>query len=176
VEVSVWLFATHAKKFPAGIDTPQGFTRCVSKFAAVPPEVSATSLVSENAAGALTVRVAEPMPLLYAPPLQLSENVSVPTAVGVTVWEPDAASVPLQPPLAVQLVPTFEDHVTTADWPSVIVAGATLTLTVDPGFDIDPPPPPYPPPQLAAIKAQRIIVTRVTAVRCNCTGVSLKRK
>jgi hypothetical protein len=115
------------------------------------------------------------MPTLYAPPLQLSENVSVPTAVGVTVWEPVAASVPLQPPLAVQLVPALEDHVTTADWPNVIVVGFTVTLTVDPGFDIDPPPP-YPPPQLAAINVQRITVMRLTAERCNCTGVSLKRK
>jgi len=39
----------------------------------------------------------------------------MPVAVGVTVCVPDAARDPLQPPLAVQLVPTFEVQVTTAD-------------------------------------------------------------
>jgi hypothetical protein len=52
---------------------------------------------------------------VYAPPLQVSENVSMPAAVGVMVFDPDAARVPLQPPLAVQLVPVLELHVTTAD-------------------------------------------------------------
>jgi hypothetical protein len=116
VDVWVPLFATHAKKLPAGIDRPQGFTRFVSTLAEVPPAVSATSFVSENAGGAFTVRVADfVLPALYAPPPQLSVKVSVPAVVGVTVFEPVVPSVPLHPPLAVQVVPVLAVHVTTAD-------------------------------------------------------------
>jgi hypothetical protein len=55
------------------------------------------------------------LPALYAPPVQLSVKVSVPAAVGVTVFDPLAASVPLHAPLAVQVVPVLAVHVTTAD-------------------------------------------------------------
>jgi len=98
--------------FPLGIANPQGLTRFVSRFAAVPPAVSATSLVSEYPGAAFTLRVADPVPLApYAPPLQPSENVSAPAAVGVTVFDPVAARLPLQPPLAVQVVPALDDQV-----------------------------------------------------------------
>jgi hypothetical protein len=62
--------------------------------------------------------------------------------VGVTVLVPVAARLPLHAPLAVQLVPEFEDHVTTVDCPSVIVVGFTVTLTVAPGMGFPPEPPP----------------------------------
>jgi hypothetical protein len=88
----------------------------VSTLAEVPPAVSATSFVSENAGDAFTVSVADlVLPALYAPPVQLSVKVSVPAVVGVTVFDPVAASVPLHAPLAVQVVPVLAVHITTAD-------------------------------------------------------------
>jgi hypothetical protein len=116
------------------------------------------------------------MPLApYAPPSQPSENVSAPAAVGVTVFDPVAARLPLQPPLAVQVVPVLDDQVTTADCPSVIAVGFTVTLTMAAGFMLDPPPYP-PPPQLANIIPQKIPVTLRSAARCIRTMVSSKRK
>jgi hypothetical protein len=89
-----------------------------------------------------------------------------------------AARFPLQAPLAVQLVPVFEVHVTAADWPSVMVVGFTTTLTVALGImGLEPEPyPPPPPPQLARIRPQRIPVTLLSAARCVYTLVPLKAK
>jgi hypothetical protein len=100
----------------------------------------------------------------------------MPAAVGVTVIVPDAARVPLQPPLAVQLVPVLELQVTTVDCPNVIVVGFTLTLTVAGGFMPPPPYPPWPPPQPAKMSPQRIPVTLPRAARCIFTMVPSKRK
>jgi hypothetical protein len=47
--------------------------------------------------------------------VQLKVKVSAPAVVGVTVLVPVAARLPLHAPLAVQLVPAFEVHVTTVD-------------------------------------------------------------
>ena len=122
----------------------------------------------------MTVRVAEPMLLaLYAPPVQLRLNVSVPAAVGVTVFDPVAASVPLHAPLDVQVVPALAVQVTTADCPSVIEVGATARLTVEGGFMLDPPP--FPPPQFATINPQRIPVTLRNAARLFCTLIPSER-
>jgi hypothetical protein len=41
----------------------------------------------------------------------------------------------------VQLVPVFEVHVTTVDWPSAMVVGFATTLTVALGIMGLPPPP-----------------------------------
>ena len=89
-----------------------------------------------------------------------------------------AARFPLHAPLAVQLVPVFEVHVTTADWPSEMVVGFTTTLTVALGImGLEPEPyPPPPPPQLARIRPQRIPVTLLSAARCVYTLVPLKAK
>jgi hypothetical protein len=94
--------------------------------------------VSENAVAAVTVRFAELVPALYTPPVQLKLKVSVPAAFGVTVCVPAAARLPLHPPLAVHPDP-FEDHVTTVDWPRLMLGGLTLMLTEAAG-GIEPPP------------------------------------
>jgi hypothetical protein len=73
--------------------------------------------------------------------VQLNVKVSVPAAVGVTVRVPVAARFPVHAPLAVQLVPAFDVHVTTVDWPSVMVVGFATTLTVALGIMGFPPPP-----------------------------------
>jgi hypothetical protein len=65
------------------------------------------------------------------PPLQASENVSLPAVVGVTIVEPITACEPLHAPLAVQLVPLFDDQVTVAGCPTVTDAGLTFTETAD---------------------------------------------
>jgi hypothetical protein len=41
----------------------------------------------------------------------------LPVAGGVTVWEPEVASAPLQEPAAVQDVVSVEVHVNVLDWP-----------------------------------------------------------
>jgi hypothetical protein len=70
---------------------------------------------------------------------QTSVYVSVPVAVGVTVWLPLVASVPLQLPEAVQLVAFVETQVKVAVLPTTIevaeadreaVGVATTRLTV----------------------------------------------
>ena len=78
--------------------------------------------VSVGAAGtvsaAVTVRTTEAG--ADAPPrlVQVSEKVSVPTAVGVIVMVPFGASVPLQLPDAVQLVAPSESHAMVVDLPT----------------------------------------------------------
>jgi hypothetical protein len=58
------------------------------------------------AASTVTLTAAEPEPL-YGPPVQLREYVAVPTAVGVTLSVPLADLAPVQPPEAVQEVPSL---------------------------------------------------------------------
>jgi hypothetical protein len=64
-----------------------------------------------------------------------------PDVVGVTTWEPFAAWLPLQPPLAVQEAARVLDHISVAGWPAVIVAGLTEMLTVGIGGGAVFPPP-----------------------------------
>jgi hypothetical protein len=69
----------------------------------------------------------------------------------VITEDPVAGCEPLQAPLAVQLVPLLEDHVTVAGWPTATDAGLTITVTADGvgvGVEVLPPyapPPPIPP-------------------------------
>jgi hypothetical protein len=74
---------------------------------------------------------------------------------------------PLHPPLAVQLVPEFDDQVTTADSPRMIWVGFTDMFTVAAGGAEEPPFPP--PPQAVTIKAHRIPDTMPDAARFVCT-------
>ena len=69
--------------------------------------------------------------------------VAEPDVVGVTVWEPVAAWLPLQAPLAEQEAASVLDHVRVADWPAVIDVGLTDTVTVGIGAGgaVDPLPP-----------------------------------
>jgi hypothetical protein len=69
--------------------------------------------------------------------------VTEPDVVGVTAWEPVAAWLPLQAPLAVQEVAWVLDHISVADWPAVIEVGLTDMVTVGFGADgaVDPLPP-----------------------------------
>jgi hypothetical protein len=66
-----------------------------------------------------------------------------PDVVGVTAWEPVAAWLPLQAPLAVQEAAWVLDHVRVADWPAVIDVGLTdkVTVGVGAGGAEDPLPP-----------------------------------
>lgn len=68
----------------------------------------------------MTVRVAvlggEVPPAL----VQVSVNVSVPAAVGVIVWVPLLARLPVQLPEAAQLVAVGEDHVMVVEFPTAI--------------------------------------------------------
>ena len=59
--------------------------------------------------------------------------VTEPDVVGVTAWEPVAAWLPLQAPLAVQVAAWVLDHVSVADWPAVIEVGLTDRVTVGVG-------------------------------------------
>jgi hypothetical protein len=69
-----------------------------------------------------------------------------PIAVGVTSTVPVACCVPFHPPLAVQLVPWFEDQVSVALCPSAMVVGAAVSDAVGAGIAglSEPPPPPQP--------------------------------
>ena len=65
-----------------------------------------------------------------------------PDVVGVTAWEPVAAWLPLQAPLAVQETDWVLDHISVADWPAVIEVGLTDKVTVGgAGGAVDPLPP-----------------------------------
>ena len=78
--------------------------------------------VSVGAAGAVSAGVTVKTTLAEGdtPPrlAQMSEKVSVPTAVGLIVMLPLAASVPLQLPDAVQLVAPLESHAMVVDLPT----------------------------------------------------------
>jgi hypothetical protein len=78
-----------------------------------------TAIVTVGAAGALTVSVAEALPL---PPLpvQVKVYVSDPAIVGVSAAVPLVASVPLQAPLAVHVVALVDDQVNVALEPRVM--------------------------------------------------------
>jgi len=67
---------------------------------------------------------------------------TLPVAAGVTDSVPDAALLPLQPPLAVHDVPVLDDQVSVVDWPSVIVVGEADSDTAGLLFMPLPPPPP----------------------------------
>ncbi len=110
---------------------PQALTRFGSVVIAPVPTASVTSEVSEKPLGGFTVTDvdAEPLPL-YMPPVHASVYVAVPEADGVTLSLPETAFAPVQPPLAVHVVPTLEVHVSVVDWPSVIVVGDALSVTV----------------------------------------------
>lgn len=91
--------------------------------------------------------------------------VAVPVAAGVTLVEPLAACDPLQPPLAVQLVPVLDDQVSVALWPSVIDDGATDIEIVGAGGAELPPPPP-PPQAPSAIVTSKIQASAGRRARC----------
>ena len=69
--------------------------------------------------------------------------VTEPDVVGVTAWEPIAAWLPLQAPLAVQEAAWVLDHISVADWPAVIEVGLTdmVTVGIGAGGAVDPLPP-----------------------------------
>ena len=75
------------------------------------------------------MRLAEPLPVPPAP-VQARLYVAVPDAEGVTVAVPLVVCVPLQPPLAVQLVALVEDQESVAFAPTVMLVGATEIVTV----------------------------------------------
>ena len=77
--------------------------------------------------------------------------VTEPDVVGVTDWEPIAASLPLQAPLAVQEVAWVLDHISVADWPAVIEVGLTDRVTVGMGGGVVDPLP----PQACSARAMR---------------------
>jgi hypothetical protein len=58
----------------------------------------------------------------------------------VITEDPVAGCEPLHAPLAVQLVPLFEDHVTVTDWPTATDAGLTFTVTAE-GIGVEALPP-----------------------------------
>jgi hypothetical protein len=62
--------------------------------------------------------------------VQLRVYVTLPAPAGVTDCVPLVASVPVHPPLAVQLLALVVDQVKVALWPSVMVVGATENVTV----------------------------------------------
>ncbi|MDB6161608.1 MAG: hypothetical protein JWO04_5314, partial [Gammaproteobacteria bacterium] len=66
-----------------------------------------------------------------------------PDVVGVTAWEPIAAWLPLQAPLAVQEAAWVLDHISVADWPAVIEVGLTdmVPVGIGAGGAVDPLPP-----------------------------------
>jgi hypothetical protein len=72
--------------------------------------------------------------------------------VGVTAWEPVAAWLPFQAPLAVQEAAWVLDHVSVADWPAVIEVGLTdrVTVGIGAGGALDPFP-----PQACSVRAMR---------------------
>jgi hypothetical protein len=78
-------------------------------------------------------------------PVHVRVYVTEPDVVGVTAWEPVAAWLPLQAPLAVQEAAWVLDHVRVADWPAVIEVGLTdrVTVGVGAGGALDPLPPPH---------------------------------
>ena len=81
--------------------------------------------------------------MLVLVPVQVSVYVTEPDVVGVTAWEPVAAWLPLQAPLAVQEAAWVLDHFRVADWPAVIDVGLTdrETVGVGAGGAVDPLPP-----------------------------------
>jgi hypothetical protein len=75
--------------------------------------------------------------------VQVSVYATEPDVVGVTAWEPIAAWLPLQAPLAVQEAAWVLDHISVADWPAVIEVGLTdmVTVGIGAGGAVDPLPP-----------------------------------
>jgi hypothetical protein len=71
---------------------------------------------------------------------------------GVTAWEPVAASLPLQAPLAAQETAWVLDHISVADWPAVIEVGLTdrVTVGIGAGGAVD-----LLPPQACSARAMR---------------------
>ena len=104
-----------------------------------------TEIVTVGAAGALTVSVAEALPL---PPLpvQVKVYVSEPAAEGVSVAVPLVASVPLQAPLAVHEVAFVDDQVRVALAPRVMELEFSDKVTVGCGLLSRPPQPAMMPP------------------------------
>jgi len=82
--------------------------------------------------GKLTVSTAEPEAVPPGP-VQLSEKLSVPTAVGEIGSDPLTGWAPVQFPLAEHEVAFVDDHVTVADCPILIVVGLTEMVTVGAG-------------------------------------------
>ena len=78
---------------------------------------------------------------------------TLPLVAGVSDVVPEDACAPVQPPLAVQVVPAEEDQVSVALWPSVMLVGATEIVTVGGGGAGVPPPPP--PPQAESTRLQK---------------------
>jgi hypothetical protein len=81
---------------------------------------------------AVAVKAADALALPPAP-VQLSVNISSPAAAGVSLIEPDTASLPLHPPLAVHAVALVDDQVSVAEVPTVTDVGFTAMVTVGAG-------------------------------------------
>ncbi len=69
--------------------------------------------------------------LVAVPPAPLHDKAKVfgPVAAGVTVCIPDVARLPLQAPLATQLVALLEDQVKVELCPEMMVIGAAVSCT-----------------------------------------------
>jgi len=92
-------------------------------------------------------------------PVQVSENVVFVVSAPV-LWVPLDATVPLQPPEAVQELASVELHVNVDSSPLLIVSLAALIDTVGRG---DESPPPPPPPQAASNCAATIATNGLNA-------------
>ncbi|MGH8276327.1 MAG: hypothetical protein ACRETH_06505 [Steroidobacteraceae bacterium] len=63
----------------------------------------------------------------------------MPAGDGLTDWVPLAGFMPVQAPLAVHAVP-FVDQVRVALWPTAMLVGMTLKVTLAGGVPPEPPP------------------------------------
>ena len=97
------------------------------------------------------------------PLLQVNVKTSEPAAVPETVIVPLAGCVPLQAPLALQLVPLVADHMSVEGCPATTVVG--LKFIVSEAGVIAPDGAWYPPPpQLSRMPTQRMPVSPQKAV------------
>jgi hypothetical protein len=112
--------------------------------------VGETEMLTVGAAGVLTARVAEALPV---PPLpvQVSVYVAVPATAGVSDCVPLMLCVPLQAPLAEHVVAFVDDHVNVALEPRVMAVEFKDKVTV--GCGVAAPPPPLQPAIRAPVAA-----------------------
>jgi hypothetical protein len=73
---------------------------------------------------------------LAVPPTPVQASVYAVVLAGETLSEPLVARVPLQPPLAVQLVALALDQVSVLDCPAVIDVGSAVSVTVGAGTTV----------------------------------------
>lgn len=96
----------------------------------VPPATTDNALKDSVGAGGTspTLRLTDTGVDCVVPLVQVSVYVAIPFATGVTICVPSAASVPLQSPLAVQLLASIVDHVSVVEAPKGIVVVASVKL------------------------------------------------